>query len=367
MKIVFISCYFNHHQKPLCDAFHKLTNGGFTFVATTQITEWRRKMGYKELSAEYVLDCSDGRNINQAIELINKADAVITDAEDLTLTKDRYSKNDLIFRYSERLFKSKLRYLKAPVYFWKSFRTRKMLLLCGSAYSKRDYNMMGMYKNKCYKWGYFPQVIQYDDVDKLISDTPKKILWVGRFIDWKHPEACVCAAQKLRQKGYGITIDMVGTGNMEEQIRKLAIKEGVDDIVHVLGAKQIPEVRQMMEEADVFLSTSDIGEGWGAVVNEAMNSACAVVASDAVGSVPYLIKHKVNGLIYKDQDWHDLSDKIAWLLDNPKDYKRIAEEAYHTIAELWNGEQAAKNFITLVEDIKAGRDSSITEGPGSKA
>ena len=36
-----------------------------------------------------------------------------------------------------------------------------------------------------------------------------------------------------------------------------------------------------MEQADIYLFTSDRNEGWGAVANEAMNSACAMVA-DAI-------------------------------------------------------------------------------------
>jgi glycosyltransferase involved in cell wall biosynthesis len=45
----------------------------------------------------------------------------------------------------------------------------------------------------------------------------------------------------------------------------------------------------------VFIFTSDRNEGWGAVLNEAMGSGCAVVAADLIGSVPYLIEHKKMG------------------------------------------------------------------------
>lgn len=47
------------------------------------------------------------------------------------------------------------------------------------------------------------------------------------------------------------------------------------------------EVRSYMEKADIYLFTSDFNEGWGAVLNESMNSGCAVVASHAIGSVPF--------------------------------------------------------------------------------
>ena len=40
-------------------------------------------------------------------------------------------------------------------------------------------------------------------------------------------------------------------------------------------------------------------EGWGAVVNEAMSSGCAVVADAEAGSVPYLIENSKDGFIYR--------------------------------------------------------------------
>ena len=75
----------------------------------------------------------------------------------------------------------------------------------------------------------------------------------------------------------------------------------LEDCVHMLGAMSPDEVRKHMEQANIFLFTSDRNEGWGAVLNEAMNSGCAVVASHAIGSVPYLIKNGNNGYIYENE------------------------------------------------------------------
>lgn len=60
----------------------------------------------------------------------------------------------------------------------------------------------------------------------------------------------------------------------------------------------------------------------GAVLNESMNSGCAVIASDAIGSVPFLIKNGVNGIIYKDGNQKDLSQVLMELLDNPEKRKK---------------------------------------------
>jgi len=78
-----------------------------------------------------------------------------------------------------------------------------------------------------------------------------------------------------------------------------------------------------------------------------MNSGCAVVASHAIGSVPFLIKHNENGLIYKNGDLDDLYIKVKYLIDNPQKQEDIGREAYSTIVDLWNAEVAAEKFIKI--------------------
>ena len=46
-----------------------------------------------------------------------------------------------------------------------------------------------------------------------------------------------------------------------------------------------------MEQANIFIISSTHEEGWGAVVNEAMNSGCVVIGSHAAGAVPFLIEN----------------------------------------------------------------------------
>ena len=62
---------------------------------------------------------------------------------------------------------------------------------------------------------------------------------------------------------------------MEQQLRQMIHDKQLDDCVSMLGAMSPEKVRDYMEAADIFLFTSDFNEGWGAVLNEAMNSSCA--------------------------------------------------------------------------------------------
>ena len=72
-----------------------------------------------------------------------------------------------------------------------------------------------------------------------------------------------------------------------------------------------------MRNHDIFIFTSDRQEGWGAVLNEAMDSGSTVVASDAIGSSPFLIKDGQNGFLFKSENHKSLYQKVAYLIDNP--------------------------------------------------
>jgi len=367
MRIVFVSNYFNHHQKPVCDAFYAATGGEFHFIETTEFTAMRKKMGYKEIYAPYTLKCND-QTRQQIKDLIFDADVVITDAEYLDLTQARYDAGKLTFRYAERLFKSRLRYLKSPVHALKAYKTRNMKMLCSSAFTACDFHLMGFYKGATYKWGYFPERTASGDKEKLVCDSvPNSMLWVGRMIGWKHPEAVIYVAEKLKKDGYSFVINIIGNGEMEDWMRRKVSQKGLGDSIHFLGTMAPSEVRAHMADSQILLFTSDEGEGWGAVLNEAMNSGCVVVASDRIGSAPFLVKNRVNGLLFRSRRWNDLYEKVKYLLDNPELRKQMAREALNTIENTWNEEKAVRNFITLATSILNGTSSGINEGPCSQA
>lgn len=127
------------------------------------------------------------------------------------------------------------------------------------------------------------------------------------------------------------------------------------------------EVRKYMERANIYLFTSDFNEGWGAVLNESMNSACAVVASHAIGAVPFLLEHKKNGLIYKNGDINNLYENVKLLLDNQELSKKLGLEAYLTMKKKWNVKEATSKLLTLAESILSNRPVYYHDGPCSKA
>lgn len=362
MRIVFVSNYFNHHQKPLSDALFYTQGIEYYFISTSKMSEERRKLGYNEGNApDYVkYTYTNDKEKSECQTLINQADVVIYGSAPYEMIKPRLKKGLLTFMYNERIFKTGIPYLKMPLYFWLSFkryiRHKNFYVLCASAYTPIDFSRTFAFINKTYKWAYFTEVKKYKNIDKLIDEKrPASILWVARLIGWKHPEHAVEVAKRLKAEGYNFTLDFIGNGELEESTKALIESNDLSNHVKMLGAMKPEQVREHMEKSEIFLFTSDKNEGWGAVLNESMNSACAVVANSAIGSVPFLVEDGVNGYMYKDGDIDGLYNRVKRLLDNKDERKRIAKNAYSTMANEWNAENAASRFVSLCEKMLAGQ------------
>lgn len=373
MDIVFLSNFFNHHQKPVSDAFDKATNGNYLFVETASMPAEQHLLGYGKYDVPYVV-----RYSSENSEIINKrimdADAVIYGEAPLALVRKRLKTGKLTFRDDERRYKSIIKYLKYPIYTYNSFFLNKGYLLCSSAFGSRDYRLSGMSASKCFKWGYFTEVKEYEDIDSLIYSKPgnsgKKpvsILWACRMIGWKHPERAIEVAKRLKEDGIPFSLSMIGRGPLEEKLKKLTRVFNLESEVSFLGSMPPEKVREHMEMSDIFLATSDQNEGWGATVNESMNSACAVVADSMIGSVPYLIENGANGLIYPSGSIDRLYELVRRLAVDPGERIKLGRNAYSTMTQQWNASQACHNFIELVRSLSDGVKNPILYGPCSAA
>ena len=119
-----------------------------------------------------------------------------------------------------------------------------------------------------------------------------------------------------------------------------------------------------MEKAQIFLCTSNKEERWAVVINEAMNSGCAINAYKYIGAVPFLIG-KENGLCYLN--FKDFYKKTKHLIDNKEACNRYGKKAYNTIKNYWTAKIAANNFDKVIRCIIENKENSIKEGVGSTA
>ncbi len=348
---VFISNYLNHHQIPFCDAMYKLLGGDFVFIQTEAMDQERVRMGWeKNLKAPYLKMYYEEPDLCREL-IASAAVALFGGSDEESYIEPRLRSGEPVIRYSERLYKTgqwkavSPRGLKKKYKDHTRYRKRQIYLLCAGAYVPDDFHLVGAYPGKMLKWGYFPETRHYDVSELMEQKQAGRILWAARFLDWKHPELPLKTAAYLKEKGHAFHMDIVGGGDMEEKVRFLVETLHLQETVTLYGYCPPQQVRAMMERADIYLATSDRQEGWGAVVNEAMNSGCAVVGSSMMGAVPYLIRDGENGMIYRDGSPQELFSAAETLVKDRQLCRRLGQNAYRTIAEEWNAETAAKRLL----------------------
>ncbi len=360
IKFVFVSNYLNHHQIPFCNAMYELMQGSFVFIQTEAMEEERVRMGWNQQISKPYLKLYY-QEPEKCKELIADARVVLFGGSDEeSYIEARLEAGKPVVRYSERLYKTgqwkavsprglrkkyhdHTRYRKAPVY-----------LLCSGAYVASDFHIVRAYPRKMYCWGYFPETKHYE-IEALLAEKGWKdqpyLLWAARMIDWKHPELPMETARYLKEKGLAFHMEIIGGGDMLEQLQAMRSQYGLETYVDLPGFMTPEQVRQHMEKADIFLFTSDRQEGWGAVANEAMNSGCALVANHMIGAVPYLVQHEKNGLIYRDGHKEQLFELAEQLVKDKELCRSLGRNAYETITKTWNAENAAVQLLKLLGEL----------------
>lgn len=381
MKLVFVTNLVHHHQIPLADEFYKLLGDEYKYISTEPMPEWLIKGGYDpSISRPYVVRAYENEEEKrQAMQLANDADVVIIGSAPEDYVRERIKAGKLTFRYSERWFKSRPWFLSGPrawYNFWHDhirYRNKPLYMLAASAYTRKDVNAVGAYKNKVFKWGYFTKVEDFPleasaNFNASSEEIDVHLMWCARFLRLKHPELPIQLAKRLKNKNYKFIIDMYGSGEKLDSIKELARKLDVMDVVRFQGNLPNDEILKQMRRHEIFLFTSDRNEGWGAVLNESMSNGCAVVASNLIGSVPFLIQNGKNGLVFKSEDIDSLEKNVTYLLDNPSRRIEIAKNAILTMRSVWSPKNASKSFFELVEALTTKNRLLIPkDGPCSKA
>ncbi|MCM1154023.1 MAG: glycosyltransferase [Roseburia sp.] len=376
MSITFVSNYINHHQIPFSEALYQKLGKDYHFIQTMPMEEERVAMGWGvDIGSLPYVRCLYEEEY-ECRKLIAESDVVLfgwTQRPDIEA--ERLDSDRLTIRVSERLYREgqwkavSPRGLYAKYKEHIRYRHQNVYLLCAGAYTASDFHLIGAYPGKMFRWGYFPETRIYpkEIFAGLKEDGPLQIVWAGRFIPLKHPEYVVRLAGRLLQEGYDFRVHMLGSGEMEEDIKRQVSQAGLAERFVFYGYQAPGKVRDVMERCHIHLFTSNYLEGWGAVVNEGMNSGCVEVVNAQTGAAPYLIEHGVNGLVYPDDSYPEMEKLVLDLFANWPERKQMGAAAYQTILREWNAQHAADELLRFTQGLLKGDVVPAESGPLSIA
>jgi glycosyltransferase involved in cell wall biosynthesis len=178
------------------------------------------------------------------------------------------------------------------------------------------------------------------------------ILFASKLIARKRPHDLLQAFALLRQRGDKASLVFVGSGPEEAALKSYVQQHSVPE-VFFMGFRNQSELPKFYALADVFVLPSE-NEPWGLIINEVMCAGLPVIATEEIGAVPDLVKHEVNGFIYKAGDVSGLAGCLRALVTNPDLQTRMGQRSMEIIAD-WTFERAANGFRVVIEELKSPR------------
>lgn len=141
--------------------------------------------------------------------------------------------------------------------------------------------------------------------------TENRILFVGRVTGEKSIDVLLKAVAKL-DKELDVKLDIVGGGDLLNQLQQLTTSLGLRSRVTFTGYVTEAELREAYTRATVFAMPS-IAELQSIATLEAMASALPVIAADAM-ALPHLVHDGENGYLFTPGDVDDLAAKLTTVL-----------------------------------------------------
>lgn len=165
------------------------------------------------------------------------------------------------------------------------------------------------------------------------------IVHVGRFKEGcKRQDILVEAFDRIKNL---VNVDLlfVGSGEFEEDVKKLVDKKGINDRVHFLGWKKNPY--PFIELAKLLVLCSEY-EGFGGVLVESLICGTVPVSTDCPSGPSEILVGELSNFLTPVNDIEQLAEKIMMALKS----KITLGEKYY---KQFDAEEIAKKYIELAE------------------
>jgi glycosyltransferase involved in cell wall biosynthesis len=184
-----------------------------------------------------------------------------------------------------------------------------------------------------------------------------RIVSVGRLDKHKGFNYLLHATRELVERGLDIEVELVGSGEQEAPLRRLARDLGIGERVGISGWLPFDEVRQKMSQATILVHPSrGLGDAVPTVIKESIALGTPVVASNVAG-IPELLDEGRCGILVPPRDVGALAGAIERLLQSEplrRKYamaaRRYAEEKF----DLWRNGKRLAEILDSTRRARAG-------------
>ncbi|WP_375577886.1 glycosyltransferase family 4 protein [Marivirga tractuosa] len=173
----------------------------------------------------------------------------------------------------------------------------------------------------------------------------KQIIIVGRLVGFKGHHYLIEAMYKLRAQDAEAGLIIVGSGELEEDLKQKTKDLKLEDHIHFAGYSK--EVIKWMYNSDL-VAVPSISEGFGVVFLEAFNCKKPVVSWD-VPAGNELMKDGKTGYLVPPYDTQALAEKMSYILNHPSEAKEVGLNAHQELKNYYNLKRMTQETIDFYQ------------------
>lgn len=175
----------------------------------------------------------------------------------------------------------------------------------------------------------------------FVSNKEPLIAFVGNLYEEKNPKLFLDAIINLQRTFKSFTAVILGKGPLETELKTKIREHNLDDTITLFFS---PKPEEYLSRALIFVSLQHLDNYHSQALMEAMACGCAIIASD-VGETYQLVSDNVGFRVPFDVE--TISEKLLWLLENPK----IAEEMGQRARLKVMAEQTIDRYSVYLEKL----------------
>lgn len=180
------------------------------------------------------------------------------------------------------------------------------------------------------------------------------LLFIGRLVYYKGCDILINAMTKLKELPIDLTI--IGSGAMEEELKKRTIQLGLGEKVNFKGRVSDEEMEREITNCDVFVFPSVANsEAFGLVQLEVMAYGKPVINTSLDTGVPWVSLNGVNGLTVPPLNSQALADAIRWMWENPAVRREMGINARERVKSEFNHEKMIGQILELYNSLVSER------------
>lgn len=170
-----------------------------------------------------------------------------------------------------------------------------------------------------------------------------KICFVGALSKRKSVITLIKSICRIKKEK--ISASICGVGPEFEDLDSFARKHYMSNI-EFRGAIKNNILPSVLAEHDILVLPS-IHDGWGAVVNEALQQGLYVICSNACGAKE-LLRDKRRGLVFKSGSVNELRSHLTYCVENIEDIRNTRRYRYEWAAKHINGKTISRYMINVL-------------------